>query len=382
MHDQAVLVGVMSGTSLDGATAAIARFSKTDANFTAELLGIETIPYDDALRERIGVCANGASAADYNALAFRLGHVFADVAAQVIASAGVARGDIAAICSHGHTLWHAPPAGTWQLGEGAVIAERLGIDVIEDFRVRDVAAGGQGAPLVTIADALLFGADGAARALQNIGGMANVTIVPGRGSIAGVRAFDTGPGVAIIDALTLMLVGDRFDLDGNYARLGKPVAAVLNQLLDGEFFRREPPRSTGRETFGDAYALAVLEGCRTAEPECIDADIIATATELTAASIVAAYDRFIPEPIADVLFSGGGARNVYLRERIATRFAASETHSGVALADFGDAFFPGEAKEAVAFAFLGFLHLRGEPAIVPGATGARGARVLGKRVPA
>jgi anhydro-N-acetylmuramic acid kinase len=379
-YDDAVLVGVMSGTSLDGVTAAIARFHHRDHQFTVELLGVETIQYSDALRERLAGAALGASAAEYNALSFILGGAFADAAAAVIASAGVARADIAAIASHGHTIWHAPPAGTWQMGQGAVIAERLDIQVIEDFRARDVAAGGQGAPLVTIADALLFGSADAPRALQNIGGMANVTIVPRLGDTAGVRAFDTGPGVAIIDAATDALVGQRFDPDGGFARSGKPIDSVVAQLLSHEFFRREPPKSTGRELFGGAYAVAVIDACRAAEPNGSENDILATVTELTARSIALGYDRFVPEPIKDVLVSGGGAKNGYLMERLTSLFTLRT--SDFALRRFDDVFFPGEAKEAVAFAFLGLRHLRGEPGNVPQATGAKGARILGKRIPA
>lgn len=373
---QATLVGVMSGTSRDGITAAVARFRATPGGYDAELLGLETLPYSDAMRERLRAASDSATAEEYNALAFVLGERFAEAAAAVLASAGVARADIAAVASHGHTVWHAPPAGTWQLGESAVIAERLGIDVIEDFRVRDVAAGGEGAPLVPIADALLFGRTDAPRALQNIGGIGNVTIVPRRGELAGVRAFDTGPGVVLIDATTAALFGDRFDRDGKHARSGRPVEAVVAALLAGEFFRREPPKSTGRETFSDEYAGALVVACRHEQPDCSNADIVATATELTARSIAEAFQRFVPEPVADVLVSGGGAANRYLVERVAAMLAP------VPVLSFSDEFMPGEAKEAVAFAFLGFLHLRGAPGNVPGATGARGPRILGKLVPA
>jgi anhydro-N-acetylmuramic acid kinase len=316
-----------------------------------------------------------ASASEYNALAFQLGERFTEATVLAIATAGVPRADIAAVASHGHTIWHAPPSGTWQLGEGAVIAERTGLDVIQDFRVRDVAAGGQGAPLVTIADALLFGHATSARALQNIGGMANVTVVPRRGLTEGVRAFDTGPGVVLIDTLTQMFVDQRFDRDGAFSRSGRPVDAVVDELLSHEFFRREPPKSTGRELFGPSYATELVQRCRQVKPDCHDADILATATELTAQSIALAYERFIPEPIADVLVAGGGAHNTFLMERLRARL-------GHQVGVFDDVFFPGDAKEAVAFAFLGFLHLRGEAGNVPGATGARGPRILGKLIPA
>jgi anhydro-N-acetylmuramic acid kinase len=375
--DEAVLAGVMSGTSMDGVTAAVARFRKRDVGYSVELLGFETVEYSDDLRARIRAATRNATAAEYNALNFELGALFADAAVAVMATAGVARADIDAIASHGHTIWHEPPKGTWQLGDGAVIAERTGMMVIEDFRVRDVAAGGQGAPLVTIADALLFGREDSPRALQNIGGIGNVTIVPRLGSTDGVRAFDTGPGVCIIDALARKLLNRAYDEDGRVAASGTPVAGVVEELLKHEYFRREPPKSTGRELFDDAYAVSLMSACRAANPECTDADIIATATELTVQSIALAYHKFIPEPIADVLLSGGGAKNQHLVRRLEALPIAP-----CPLPPFDAAFFPGEAKEAVAFAFLGFLHLRGEPGNVPAATGARAPRVLGKRIPA
>jgi anhydro-N-acetylmuramic acid kinase len=372
---EAVLVGVMSGTSLDGVTAAIARFAHANGRYSVELLGLETIAYPDVVRERVGAALQASTAAEYNALAFVLGDYFAQAASAVIASAGVPRADIAAIASHGHTMWHEPPHGTWQLGEGAVIAERTGIPVIEDFRVRDVAAGGQGAPLVPIADALLFGHAERARALQNIGGMANLTVVPRLGMAQGVRAFDTGPGVVLIDALTEMFVGDRFDRDGEFARSGRAIGKVVDEMLANEFFRREPPKSTGRELFNGGFAVKLLERCRVVQPDCSESDVLATATEITARSIAVAYQRFVPEPVADVVVSGGGARNGYLVERLRANIEQP-------VVVFDDLFFPGDAKEAVAFAFLGYLHLLGEPGNVPSATGARGPRVLGKRIPA
>jgi anhydro-N-acetylmuramic acid kinase len=379
-YDSAILVGVMSGTSLDGVTATVSRFALREGTWTVDLLGVETVPYDDALRERLGVAMTGGTAAEYTALSFELGARFADAVVAVLATAGVPRADIAAIASHGQTVWHAPPAGTWQLGEGTVIAERTGIAVIEDFRVRDVAAGGEGAPLVPIADALLFGSAEAPRALQNIGGMANVSVVPRLADMRGVRAFDTGPGVAVLDALAHLLTGERLDRDGALARSGAYIESVVATLLQDEFFRREPPRSTGRERFGTAYAVALHEACRRARPDCSAADVLATATELSVRSIADAYARFVPEPVADVLLSGGGARNGYLVERLGAALRGRDPAPAVRL--FDDVFFPSEAKEAVAFAFLGLLHLRHEPGNVPGATGARGTRVLGKLIPA
>jgi anhydro-N-acetylmuramic acid kinase len=253
-----------------------------------------------------------------------------------------------------------------------VIAERTGIPVVSDFRVRDVAAGGQGAPLVPIADAILFSGDNW-RALQNIGGIGNVTIVPPGGDPSGVRAFDTGPGVAVIDAVTRVLFSNKsFDEDGKLAAAGTPIDSVVDDLLRHPYFSTEPPKSTGRELFDRSYVAALIAVCRKANPRATNEDIVATATSLTARSIADSYRRFLPEPITEVLLSGGGAKNPTLFAMIDRLLAP------VSVRAFADRFFDGEAKEAVAFALLAHLHLDSRPANVPRATGARGPRILGK----
>jgi anhydro-N-acetylmuramic acid kinase len=257
-----------------------------------------------------------------------------------------------------------------------VIAERTGIDVVSDFRVRDVAAGGQGAPLVPVADALLFSGD-EWRALQNIGGIGNVTIVPPNGAIDGVRAFDTGPGVAVIDAVVRTLMPElSYDADGQVASRGIPIDGVVDVLLAHSYFASPPPKSTGRELFDARYVERLIAACRESRPGCTDADIVATATALTARSIADAYRRFMPEPVEEVLLSGGGAKNRTLAAMIAEAIAPVRVRA------FADVFFDGEAKEAVAFALLAYLYVNREPGNVPRATGAKGPRVLGKLTPA
>jgi anhydro-N-acetylmuramic acid kinase len=281
-----------------------------------------------------------------------------------------------AIGSHGQTIWHEAPHSTWQLGEAAVIAERTRIDVVSDFRVRDVAAGGQGAPLVPIADAMLFAGD-EWRALQNIGGIGNVTVLPPGGQIDGVRAFDTGPGVSVIDAVTRTLVaGAAYDVDGAIAAKGSVIASVVDELLTHPYFASPPPKSTGRELFDRAYMDRLIARCREVKPGCSDADIIATATALTASSIADSYRRFMPEPVTEVLLSGGGAKNPTLVAMIARAVAPIRVRA------FSECYFDGEAKEAVAFALLAYLYSNRQPGNVPRATGARGPRILGKLTPA
>jgi anhydro-N-acetylmuramic acid kinase len=377
-----VYVGLMSGTSLDGISAAVVRVESAAPGAAdqghaviAQLLAFISTSYSSPQRERLRAALASGSAQEYCRLGFDLGHWLADAAIAAMAEAGVPRGDIRAIGSHGQTLWHEAPHSTWQLGEAAVIAERTGIDVVSDFRVRDVAAGGQGAPLVPIADAMLFSGH-AWRALQNIGGIGNVTVVPPNGAIEGVRAFDTGPGVAVVDAVTKMLMPElEYDRDGVHAASGTPIVAVVAELLAHPYFATEPPKSTGRELFDAGYMSRLIARCHVLRPGCTDNDIIATATLLTARSIADAYRRFLPEPVTEVLVSGGGAKNPTLVRMI------SDAVAPMRVRQFSDEFFDVEAKEAVAFAFLAHLHLEGQPGNLPRATGAKGPRILGKLTP-
>ncbi len=372
-----IYVGLMSGTSLDGISAAVVRFRDSttpNTGMTAELLGFHAQEYSAEQRERLLNATQQGTAREYCRLAVDFAGWLSDAAVQVLAEAGVARKDVRAIGSHGQTLWHEPGHSTWQLDAPAVVAERTGLNVVADFRVRDVAAGGQGAPLVPIADAMLFGG-GKWRALQNIGGIGNVTVVPPDGTLASVRAFDTGPGVAVVDAVMRKLYGQPFDRDGEIAATGTPNAMVLEQLIRDPYFSAAPPKSTGRELFDERYVDQLVFLCRATETT-TDADIVATATALTARSIADAYRQFIPEPIEEVLISGGGARNPTL-VRLLRELAAP-----LPIVQFSERYFDGEAKEAVAFALLAHLHLEGIPGNVPTATGAQGPRVLGTLTPA
>ncbi|MEP6989283.1 MAG: anhydro-N-acetylmuramic acid kinase [bacterium] len=369
-------VGLMSGTSLDGISAAVARFTPAAGDaFDVQLLGFHVHEYAPAQRERLLAAMREGSAREYCRLAVDFGGWLADAAVAVLAEAGVARADVRAIGTHGQTLWHEPGHSTWQLDAPAVIAERTGLAVVSDFRVRDVAAGGQGAPLVPIADALLFGG-GRWRALQNIGGIGNVTVVPPDGTLASVRAFDTGPGVGVLDGVVRALHPElRYDRDGRIAARGTVLQPVVDQLLADPYFAAAPPKSTGRELFDAAYVARLVALCR-AHAGASDADVVATATALTAASIADAYRRFIPEPVEEVLVSGGGAKNPVLLAMLVRALAP------LPVVPFDARYFDGEAKEAVAFALLAHLHLEGIPGNVMTATGARGRRILGMCTPA
>ncbi|MEY4857446.1 MAG: hypothetical protein RLZZ97_2276 [Gemmatimonadota bacterium] len=379
-----ILVGLMSGTSLDGISAAVARFHNlANGRVHCDLMGFTHRAYHGEERARLEQAMQQGGAREYCRVHADVGDWMADAALAAMADAGVTARDVAAVASHGQTLWHEPGHSTWQVGDAARIAERTGCDVVSDFRSRDVAAGGQGAPLVTIADCMLFAHETHWRALQNIGGIGNVTVVPpaqthDRGGMQSVRAFDTGPGVVIIDGVVRALYDGRpYDHDGLIAASGRVLESVVQEALRHPYFADAPPKSTGRELFSRAYVAQFIGDCEAlgAAP----ADIVATATALTARSLADQYRRFIPEPVHDVVLSGGGAHNPTLVRLIE---AAVAHGNGPQVCIFDGLYFDGEAKEAVAFALLGFLHISGRAGNVPSATGARGPRLLGSLTPA
>ncbi len=365
----ALAIGVMSGTSLDGVSTALVRLHADPDG--VELVRFRQEPYAPAERDAVIAAIARGSARDLALLHVALGERFAGAVLGLLADAGVTPHDVAFIASHGQTVWHEPGRATLQLGDPAVLAERLGVPVVSDFRARDVAAGGQGAPLVPLADVMLFGHPERGRLLLNLGGMANVTWVPCRGVTDGALAFDTGPGVAVIDAVTRRVDPEAaFDRDGERARRGRAVARVLDELLTDPYFAAPPPKSTGRERFGLPLADRLLELVRAAGGS--NNDAVATATALTVETVARALERWCPgPPDTEVVASGGGARNPALVEQLVARVRPRP------VLPFDELFFDGDAKEAVAFAYLGWLTRRGLPGNLPAATGARGPRVLG-----
>ncbi len=366
-------IGLMSGTSLDGVDAALVRI---DSATHATLLDFVTRPYDEDERAEI----RAALAPDGRlgpALLARL-HVHiaewaADAVQLLLSQTHTPASELSFIAFPGQTVWHEPPVVTFQLGEPAILAERFGVKVVSGFRPRDVAAGGQGAPLVPMADVLLFAAPDHPRVLLNLGGMGNLTYVPRRAEEAGVLAFDTGPGVAIMDGVARLVDARRsFDRNGLIAAQGKADEAVLAELLADPFFAAPPPKSTGRERFGDQYA-------RELNRRVPGADGVATAVELTARSVADAVGRWVPGD-AEIVASGGGCHHPGLMASLARCLDALPGRHP--LRAFSELFFPGDAKEAVAFALLGYLTLHGQPGNVPAATGASGSRVLGAVTPA
>jgi anhydro-N-acetylmuramic acid kinase len=366
-------VGLMSGTSLDGMDAALVRL---EGPTHAALLSFVTRPYDESERAELRAALDPAGqggAPAFARLHVRVAEWAAEAVQILLAQARLPASELSFIAFPGQTVWHEPPVVTWQLGEPAVLAERFGVRVVSGFRPRDVAAGGQGAPLVPMADVLLFAAPDAPRVLLNLGGMANLTYVPRRAVEDGVLAFDTGPGVAVIDGVARLVDRRRsYDRDGKLAAQGSPDESVLAELLADPFFSEPPPKSTGRERFGDGYARALHQRVP-------GMDGVATAVELTARSVAGAVERFLPRG-AEVVASGGGCHHPGLMaalERCLASLAGAPP-----LRRFDQLFFPGDAKEAVAFALLGYLTLHGQPGNVPAATGASGPRVLGAITPA
>ena len=366
MERPSLLVGLMSGTSLDGMDAALVRFTGPTR---AELVAFSSRPYDRDERARVRAAVEGRAAAPALARLHVLIAEWAAEAVQAVLHAGGIRADeVDGIAFPGQTIWHEPPFVSWQLGEPAVLAEAFGVRVVSGFRARDVAAGGQGAPLVPMADLLLFSDAERKRVLLNLGGMANITLVPGGGRETGAIAFDTGPGMAIIDAVAHRVDESlSCDLDGRLAAAGTVNEAVLRELLADPYFQDAPPKSTGRERFGDAYAGALYA-------RAAGADAVATAVELTARSVADAVGRWAGDA-REVVVSGGGVHHPGLMASLARHLAP------IPVRRFDTLFFDGDAKEAVAFALLGYLTLHGQPGNLPAATGARGARVLGSITP-
>jgi anhydro-N-acetylmuramic acid kinase len=372
---------LISGTSADGVDAALVEVSGAGLSARLRLIAGLTRPLEPADREELFRLFDPATSGvdrlcRFN---FRLGEVFAEAALAVIAAAQLTPAQVDLIGSAGQTVWHIPaPAGaTLQVGEPAVIAERTGVPVVADFRVADMAAGGHGAPLVPYFDLVVYRHPAKSRAVQNIGGIGNVTHLPAGAGADGVLAFDTGPGNMVIDGVVSALTGGRetFDRDGAMATRGRVDAAWLAALLDDPYFRQPPPKSTGREVYGKPFAARLVAEARrrghTAE------DAVATVSALTAESIVRAYRDFIlPRGgLDEVILAGGGAYNGFLRRRISEGLGLPVHLSE----EFG---INGKLKEAMAFALLASDAVAGLATNVPAATGAGGPRVLGKFVPA
>jgi len=398
-----IVAGVMSGTSADGIDVALVRVKGPAARKTAtgktstartvkqhgtsfepprfQLLGHRHFPYSPQIQEGVlrAMNARKISVAELAQLNFLLGEVYADAIEKSLRLLKIKKPDL--IGCHGQTIYHqSEPAlflgkkvrCTWQTGEGAVIAARLNVPVVSDFRPADIAAGGKGAPLVPFLDYVVFRDPRAGRVVQNIGGIANLTAIPAAATPENVAAFDTGPGNMVIDQLMQLLFDKPFDRSGETAQQGNILQALLERMLADPFFRQRPPKTAGREQFGREFVKRLLRESRGASK----ADVVATATALTAHSIARALKELVlPHgSFRDYVVSGGGTRNRTLMRMLTTQ----TSQLGLELCQSDKFGVPSQAKEAIAFALLAFQTWNRQPSNIPSATGAGHPAVLGK----
>jgi anhydro-N-acetylmuramic acid kinase len=378
-RSERVVAGLMSGTSLDGVDVVIARVCGSGRGLEVEQLAFSHAPYPSALLDVLhrNVEAETSDVRALSQLNALLGRVFADAVAQAAEAAGLGVEGLDLVGSHGHTVHHVPEpepfagedgvASTFQLGDPTGMAVRLGVPVVGDFRTADVALGGQGAPLVSYFDWVMFSDDEEQRALLNLGGIANVTVLPRGGDRDRVYAFDTGPANMVIDALAARCYGEAFDRDGAHAAAGTPDDSLLADLLADDYFYRPPPKSTGREAFGTAYVDALV--ARGGNP----GDLLATATALTARSVAEALARFAADhPLDALIVSGGGVHNRELMRQLGEAVAPVPVRT---TADYGVG---PDSKEALCFAVLAHEWCNGVPTNMPSVTGASRPALLGK----
>jgi anhydro-N-acetylmuramic acid kinase len=379
--DAVIVAGVMSGTSADGINVALMRFdTRRGASGKPALIGHAEYPYAANVRRAVlaAMNAQSASVADLSRLNFLLGELYADA---VLATQKRFRVKADLVGCHGQTIYHQGESATylgrrvavtWQTGEGAVVAARVGAPCVSDFRPADMAAGGKGAPLVPFLDYLFYRDRRVGRIVQNIGGIANLTAIPAGAGAEKVIAFDTGPGNMVIDAVMERLFGKRFDRGGRMAASGTVDEGAIAKLMRSPFFREKPPKTAGREEFGREFVAKFVRLCGRTNK----ANVAATATAFTARSIADAVQRFVLRRalFAEMVVSGGGAKNPTLMGMLANELSTL----GVALRTSDEFGIPAEAKEAVAFALMAYESWHRRPSNVPSATGAKRRAVLGK----
>ncbi len=390
----AVCIGLMSGTSVDGIDVAIVRIHGHGPGTALDLLAFDTVPYPEPVRrELLSLYEDQSNAvARLCSLNVVIGEQFARAALAVADKAGIDLATVEVIGSHGQTVWHQPAAdsaqplstpSTLQIGESSVIAARAGVPVMADFRVADMAVGGQGAPLAPYFDWAVLTDPEKSRCVQNIGGIGNVTWLPSSARVEDVIAFDTGPGNILIDVLVTILTNGQatYDHDGRFAASGKMIPGMLDHLLEDSYLVQPPPKSTGREYYGMSQVRELMANTGVSDGDLLSTapatrqrahDLVSTATAFTARSITDAYRRWLPALPDEVLVNGGGSRNPVLMEMIAADLpgilvTATDQHGVNA-----------DAKEAMAFALLAHDSLAGLPTNIPGATGASRAIPLGK----
>jgi anhydro-N-acetylmuramic acid kinase len=375
-----LVAGIMSGTSADGINVALVRCFGRGLTARIKLVAHRESPFPKAVRNAVLAAMNSTSAsvADLSRLSVLLAELYAEAVIEAEREAGE-KCDL--VGCHGQTLYHQGEAATylgrkiactWQTGEASVLAARVGAPVVSDFRPADMAAAGKGAPLVPYFDFLLYRHRTRGRIVQNIGGIGNLTAIPAKALPEQVIAFDTGPGNMVIDAVTAELFNRPMDRDGAFAAKGTLLDTVVSEVINAPYFRRKPPKTAGREQFGREFVEWLLARCR----RCAKHDVVATATAITARSIAIGVRLAITEDgkFRDFIASGGGTRNLTLMRMIAEHLAPMK----LKVSTTDDHGFPGEAKEAAAFALLAYQTWHRQPSNVPSATGAARPAILGK----
>ncbi len=370
-----IAIGLMSGTSLDGVDAALVEIK----NEHFELLKFVTLDYDERFKSRLmrNLSNETAKLSEICSLNFELGDQFVQAIDLLLQGSGFCHSDIAFVASHGQTIWHNPkPKGelvpsTLQIGEPSVITAKTGLTVVSDFRTMDVAEGGEGAPLVPMSEFMLFKSDTENTILQNLGGIANLTYLPKRATINDVVAFDNGPGNVMIDYFTKKYFQKPYDEGGKIALSGQVIAPIFAELIKDEFITRKPPKSTGRELYNQKFMEELAEKRHFSDyPK---NDVITTVSEFTVYAMITNYRLFTPK-FDRIVLSGGGSHNNYIRKRLQENL----NKPVLTQEDLG---YSSDAKEAVAFAVLGYLTINHRPGNVIGATGAQRPAVLGKITP-
>ena len=374
------IVGLISGTSADGVTAVVAEIRSCSVDIKVDMIKHKTYEYPPELREEVFKLfrSETANVEHICKMNFALGEFFAEAANRIIDETSFTADEIDLIGSHGQTVWHNPLQGniagystssTLQVGEPAVIAGKTGIPVIADFRKADMVVGGEGAPLTPYLDYVLHRDQEKNIILQNIGGIANLTYLPKDCEISEVIAFDTGPGNMMIDAAVKHFSGGAksYDCDGFHAFKGKVNTRLLDELLTHHYYSRSPPKTTGREEFGEDFTWRVIRN----NSEIGRDDMIASLSALTVETIARSYEDFLPEPVDEVYVSGGGSYNPYLMKRLEERL------DPIPVKAYDELEFSSEAKEALLFAVLANEHIMEAPSNIPSATGAKQSVILG-----
>jgi len=370
-------IGLMSGTSLDGVDVALVDIENSGFETKVKLIKFNTyeMPSDIKAEIKKACSIEDSSVELICSLNFKLGYLFSKAVGEICKEARIYLKDINFVASHGQTIYHIPKEkgssipSTLQIGEPSIIAYENNVKVISNFRTMDMAAKGEGAPLVPYSEYILYGGRGETIAFQNIGGIGNVTVIPAKKKIDDIFAFDTGPGNMIIDEVCSRLFNVSYDKDGEIAQSGNINEVMLKKLMEHPYLNRKPPKTTGREDFGEDFVKNLLEEFKGIKPE----DIVTTVTAFTAFSIVDSYKRFIlPKVKLDkVLIAGGGAHNKTLMKLI------KEGLKGIDVFTQDEIGFSSDAKEAIAFAILGNETLNNKPSNVASATGARRSVILG-----